>query len=163
MIEKFLPIFFITTGVLFFLAMGYWFFYNLSREKRIKEKEEKLLKLYLCFEEVAEEFGSELTKKKEVIEEKLSVIEKRLEGGLQKTAGITETKQTPETAEAPIPEPPPAKQEPSPPQDAGETPKNKKALIRALARTGLTPIQIAQELGIARTEVELFLGFSGKQ
>jgi hypothetical protein len=37
---------------------------------------------------------------------------------------------------------------------------NKKALIRALAHTGLTPVQIAQELGIARTEVELVIGFS---
>lgn len=196
--DRYIEILLIAVGALALSAMAYWFFYNLAREKKLKEKEEKLLKLYLTFEDVVGEFGGELQQKKESIEDKLEQLEKRLDRRLAEAESLPEAAALPAAsvpaaptvvktvpvpaaaaavappafADAPaaaaekVPVPPRVPEtkmpkETGPAESEGQPKQNsKKALIHALAHTGLTPVQIAQELGIARTEVELVIGFS---
>lgn len=184
--DKYYPLLIGLAGLASLAVLVYWFFFNIARDRKLAEKEEKILKLYVSLEDVMDDYKAFVEASVKDIDQKTADLRTAAQAATtspppapiqsqsQPQPQLVANNSAPSSAQPPKPtgfeafipaeDPAPDTLPPAPVSD-GISEKEpsayhagRKERIRELADAGMNPVSIAREMNIARTEVELVLG-----
>ncbi len=146
--------------VFFLVALLMVLFFVLLRifnQRGLELEKKKLVRLYESLEQDVNEYKNFVAATREKMEQDMHRFLRRIETSRQQEEGLT-LKNIKKLIDQPGEE---LKKQSQPGKDAGAEEPDRKKRIRDYASKGLSPLQIAQRLGVSLSEVELVLGLNG--